>query len=158
MHRVATEAGDGWLQLTDRLACEHAARFGVRRGFYRFLREVLPEEARADLFRTIWIVNRSNPPSIQELPDGDDEAKERYLFRLRNEYTHAGLARSGIHPQFTPAIPGFPAIDETWRHREQESRPHDWITVFTRGWPGALKRAVIAGMRGQIEALAHEER
>jgi hypothetical protein len=89
------------------------------------------------------------------LPDGNDQDKEGYLFRLRNEYTHDGLVRSGVHPQLTPAIPGFPSIGDTWLGREQEVCPDKWITIFTRGWPGALRRAVVAGMKRRVEALAN---
>lgn len=61
--------------------------YGVRNSFYRFMREIISPETKADLLNLIKgvIHIKLPPPETREVTDRD---KEDFLYKIRNDYTH----------------------------------------------------------------------
>jgi hypothetical protein len=137
------------LEVTKALLQGYNDNFGARRSFVRFIREILPDEVRAELLASIRVHRNALPPVITELPEGDDSYKEEFLYRIRNEYTHQARERGGFHPDFVGM-----RTDGDWVRRVQEIRGEDWITVMTRGWPELLEKVVVEGLVSRIRTLA----
>lgn len=132
------------------LAEAHEGLFGVRRSFFRFIREVLPEAARRELLNSTRLHDTSLPPTMRELPAPGDEEKERYLYATRNNYTHRARFVGGT---------GYPAPEELgrredmWVAREQTITTTHMRSVFCRDWPGVLTRSARVGLASFIERL-----
>jgi hypothetical protein len=122
----------------------YSALYGVRSSFCRFLREILSPEMRQELLSSIDrdIVTDSGTRQAT------DEEKERYLFKLRNDYTH----KSG----FTPP-PG------EWFGRGvaspvQEYHANYWTSTRTLNWPDTLEKTVRVGLARYLLAVAKGKR
>src|SRR5215210_6338429 len=66
-------------------------RYGVRSSFFRFMHEVLPSRHLDNLLSSIEIRTSQMPPYLDEPTVASEAEKEKYLFRLRNDYTHKSL-------------------------------------------------------------------
>jgi len=117
---------------------------GVRRSFYRFLHDILSSTAKNDLFASIRIRSCNLPPDTGDWQFGDDKDKEKYLFSLRNDYTHNAQLRQGLHPEF---LSKKFSIHDGWISRDQIFDAKKWICVETHNWPNALESAVIEDFR-----------
>lgn len=131
--------------------------YGARRSFIRFIREILPPAARAELFNSVQIQKSTLPPQITPKPDGNQTDKENYLYRIRNEYTHKATIRGDFQAAAFKEImpPGHEGMF-TWREQSVEAK--ELVTVMTMNWPTQLKKAVIAGMAYRVELLLEAAR
>jgi hypothetical protein len=118
--------------------------YGTRSAFFRFLKEVLPSVARRSLLDHIRFERLSNPPEIRDLiiPDADEE-KERWLFRMRNDYTHKARFIRGLPKGF---LGGMAIPEDAWIGREQRVESSYWSTMYLRGWPTILVQTVRLGL------------
>jgi hypothetical protein len=85
---ASVSADSDYFQTTITLYKFYNDRYGVRSSFFRFLHEVLPKDQRDILLSSIEIKSLENPPYIGENTSSDEAEKEKYLFKLRNDYTH----------------------------------------------------------------------
>ena len=131
---------------------KYIEEFGVKTSFYRFLHSVLPNVSRVNLLASFEIMCLENPPSLKDLSSADDKAKEAFLFKLRNDYTHNGNFKGGIGSHMpTAPNPGH------WRAYYQEFRKNDWRTVEVWNWPNIFRECVKHGLASYIRTLSTEE-
>jgi hypothetical protein len=125
-------------------------RYGVKQAFFRFVNEVLPAAARAELLASIHIHNLNNPPALGDRPYGDAAKKTAFLFQIRNDYTHRG--------HYVPAVGEsyFPEVQEGSLGYVQEVQADFWTSVYTHRWPGSLDRAVRIGLVTYLRAILHQ--
>ncbi|MGV7219200.1 hypothetical protein [Bradyrhizobium sp. UFLA05-112] len=98
-------------------------QYGVRNSFYRFTDEVLPPDALQRLLAGIEYLILSNPPTITQ-QNGDDDKKKRWLFEVRNRFTHGAQVNKGFHPErFGPT----PLARQSKQYR---FGPHSWEVIF----------------------------
>jgi len=146
---AAASAEEGPVSAAQVMFAFYESRYGVGSGFYRFLREVLPPDARRTLLNSFQLVQLKNPPELGEPVQLSDSAKERYLYETRNSYTHRAQFIPGPDTSRT-----FPELSGATREaREQLIEANVWTTVFTVGWPTALEDAVKAGLAGYLRAI-----
>lgn len=81
-------AVDPWT-FVERAHRTYSDLYGVSAAFFRFIREVLPPQARSEMLGCIHITRFKLPPTLSPL-NVTDEDKEKWLLRLRNDYTHNG--------------------------------------------------------------------
>jgi hypothetical protein len=132
----------------------YSERYGVRSAFFRFLREVLPTQQRNALLSSIEILTLSMPPDIGEPVAASEAEKEKYLFRLRNDYTHKSLIR--VRP-IDNRIFGVGRGSEARFVRQQQEQAfteNKWRSVETLGWPDVLEDAVRSGLVVYLRQLA----
>ncbi len=90
--------------------------YGVKNSFYRFLKEILPQEIRAELSSKIKItIYNDFEEDLHKRYNGRTptiEDKESYLYSIRNDYTHNTFGQGPIL--------GFDSKnkDENWRIRD----------------------------------------
>lgn len=128
------------------LLVAHNDGFGVRQAFHRFLFDVLSDAERRALLDKLRL-DRNALPDMTPLPGGTEADKARYLYRIRNEYTHdadPGRAFAPIGDNPEPA----------WTLREQIHRPARLDTVWIRDWIAALTGAVADGLARRVKELA----
>ena len=67
---------------------EYHSLYGVKNSFFRFLREVIPENIRNSLLNSILVEKWTNEnKQILEF-EVDELCKEKWLYNTRNNYTH----------------------------------------------------------------------
>jgi hypothetical protein len=149
---ASASSGADAVQLARVLYEAYSAKYGAKNSFYRFLREVLPADARRELLSSFRIGRLSLPPEIAELGDGSEEEQEDYLYRLRNEYTHSARYRG-----FT--LPWLEELKEPiWRANfEQRFLPRHWESIYTLDWPRVLGKSLKAGYASYLSRLAAEQ-
>ncbi len=79
--------------------------FSVKNSFYRFLRDVISDENRVKLFSSINVISNENiidndqNKNVSTLGvkiDPGTKAKEDFLYRVRNNFTHKGISNSDM--------------------------------------------------------------
>lgn len=137
---VARALHDQWL-----------ATFGTRNSFYRFINETLDDEMRGLLLESLEIKKYPLPPAEGALTPQSaipttDEEKVRYLYKIRNSFTHEARALPGKHPD----LPRPPK-----RGRGQSIENGVFKNFATSDWPALLIRCVKFGLlkllREQLE-------
>lgn len=119
--------------------------YGVKNSFYRFLKEILPQETRTELSNKIKIViynvhevdvfkkYNGRAPTIED--------KELYLYGIRNDYTHNAFGKGPIFG-FEPKNK-----DENWRTRDSiylNKEKHSISTSYD--FEEYLKEVVLIGI------------
>jgi hypothetical protein len=112
-----------------------SGRYGVRNSFYRFMNEVLPPEALGQLLDSIEYLILNNPPEIRQ-QKGDDDKKKRWLFDVRNRFTHSAQVNRGYHPAMFGELPAGRTRKQTRYKRESRE------VVNVEGWPQRVIEAV----------------
>ena len=129
--------------------------YGVSNSFYRFLHKILPSQTRQELLGTIRIEIVDNPPNIGNNRQADNKAKEKYLFQLRNDYTH----KAQFVPGTTKAIwPDGTFDKDSWIGVHQTIGHSSWNTLFIRNWPETIERVVRVGLAKYIEVIASKQK
>lgn len=123
------------------------ALYGVRNSFFAFIDDLLPDDARAELMDSFKLVILTNPPEMHER-EGDDAEKKKWLYELRNAYTH--------RVEFMPghANPSHPDAHRMFSISSQEFRKSDWVTPMTRNWPSIFIKSVRRGLAAYVRRLA----
>jgi hypothetical protein len=122
-------------------------RYGVRNSFYRFMNEVLPSEALGRLLASIEYLILSNPPEIRQ-QKGDDDKKKRWLFDVRNRFTHNAQVNRGYHPSmFHDLAPGR-------TQKQTRFGKKSWEVVNVEDWPQRIIEAVQCGLSAKMKKLS----
>jgi len=142
----------------------YTAKFGVKNSFYRFINEVLLPETKAALLYSISIVyaqqfvthddaGNEYRGSEQIKKIDDDESKIKFLYSLRNVYTHEatsiGSPSGGVWPKEM-----FSSVNEAGKAlfgwENSMSRPakekDQFYSYGFRKWPDVLIETVEAGI------------
>jgi len=118
---------------------EYNKIYGVKNSFFRFLREILPKKNRVELMNSLRIIVNSMPPSINLISEGGtEEDKEKFLFNLRNSYTHKAKTMKGFGDRFGENL--FVS-----RHQFQHYTEKKWYGYSTIGWPEIFEHVVKCG-------------
>ena len=75
------------IEAAQRLHTAYVGDYGVKTAFYRFINECLPHADRSLLLESIRITRTWNGGRREKL---NDERKRRFLFQIRNDFTHRG--------------------------------------------------------------------
>lgn len=119
--------------------------YGVKNSFYRFLKEILPQEIRTELSSKIKIVIYNNfEEDLYKRYNGRTptiEDKEAYLYRIRNDYTHNTFGK-GLIFGFEPKNK-----DENWRTRDSVYIKKEELSISTSyDFEDYLKEVVLIGI------------
>lgn len=144
------EEDDTEIQVATKLHRGYLDLYGSKNSFYRFINEMLPDKVRSDLMVSVRIrrINTEENREI-EILESDDE-KIKYLYRLRNDYTHgaqiSGSPSEGVFENFGGPIlidgemkMGYVTIRSIPERNER-------IDISVRNWPKALERTVEAAI------------
>ena len=88
-------------------------------------------------------------PSFVETQLGDKH-KEDYLYRVRNSFTHNATFAPGVH---SAQLPLGPAGSIEWTFREQYRDKKFLYSIYSYDWPGAVTRALKAGLAARLLKL-----
>ncbi len=138
------------IEFSKQIFLEYQKIYGVKNSFFRFIREILPTENKKELFDSIRIRTNSMPPAIEVISeDGTDLEKEKFLYDLRNNYTHKAKV---VHGFDTERMFGSqPEFQNTFNIRFQEFKEKKWITYMTSNWPKALEHFVKIGLAEKLK-------
>lgn len=161
---INLNSGQSALEMIKAVNCFYTAEFGVKNSFYRFINEVLLPETKAALLYSISIVyarkfityddaGNEYRGSKQIKKIDDDESKMKFLYWLRNVYTHEatsiGSPSGGVWPKEM-----FSSVNEDgkacygWENsmsRPAKEKDHFYSYGF-RKWPDVLIETVEAGL------------
>jgi hypothetical protein len=139
---------------------EYLAFHGTKVSFFRFIDEIIPAPARAALLYSIRI-RRIDPKLNKEIEVVEsDSAKKKFLFTVRNMYTHkavnTGSAGGGVWPGFGGPIVIDGVARQGWIPIHWEHKANLRIEYSVRDWPNVLRETIIAGLRamGETPAIA----
>jgi hypothetical protein len=123
------------------------SRYSVRRGFERFVRKMLPEDVRQRLLRSVKIKRYVMPPLKGEheppIEQDDETLKIKWLFGLRNDYTHKAIYVPGLRKDELPA--DFRGEGTSWMMDYEKSA--EFKTIYSvSDWPRILGDCVRAGL------------
>lgn len=136
-----------------RLYLEWQAIYGVRTAFNNFLTKVLPRVSLNSLLFS-FDLHTSNFPLDGHLVPATNDQKLRYLYELRNRYTHEGDYIGGVHPRImaTPDKIGWTT------HRKQTILGDKLVTLETRNWPEIFVSTVRIGLAATIRNISKQNR
>lgn len=139
---VAKELYDQWL-----------SKYGIRNSFYRFIDECLDQPTRQRLLDSLEIKKYPLPPAEgalsrqSQIPTSDEE-KLRYLYKVRNSFTHEARG-----------VPGeYPGVEQQQRLRGRGQAIEGGLfkNYATADWPNVLvdcvKFGLIAVLKDQLDA------
>ena len=124
-------------------------------GLRRFLRGILPEDARRELFSTIDVFKLENPPSLARMPTTEAD-KEHFLYEVRNAYTHRSEWVGGVGDSQMWLPAGWPRDLVTTIFGTEITGGH-WRQVWVYGWPWPLDRAVRRGLAAYVRMIVSGE-
>jgi hypothetical protein len=158
---LAKAVGLTVLEGTKILYNHYNAIYGVKNSFYRFIKEIISEQRREELLRSITIRKYCNEPYRELEYNATDDDKVKFLFTIRNSFTHKALSL---------ASPGggimmYEDIEEDgiW-DEEQQKQLYGEIEIFretkaefsllyaVRRWP-ALLHEILDEEVNRLEAL-----
>lgn len=124
--------------------------YGTRKSFFRFVQVVLPESSRNELLFSIKLRRIDNVLNTEIEEIGEDREKLKYLYKLRNLFTHNALYPASGDAGLFPEVDQWWLIDgklmKGYRAIYQDTRDTDRIEFSVRDWPDALIRAVNVGV------------
>jgi len=116
--------------------------YGVKKSFFKFINEILPNTTKTELLDRIRIAEMKGI-SVQKYKD--DEAKKKYLYQIRNDYTH-GLKFTGLELGKNETE-GIPNPKEKFILREKNLKNNEEIHYETSiDFASFLKEVVIIGL------------
>lgn len=120
--------------------------YGVKNSFFRFLREILPEERRDVLFNSI-LVEKWTDDNEQVLPYNVSEVyKEKWLYETRNNYTH------NLFTTETNVTDGKFIGEEKWLIREKILKEDGTIVIWVMdNFNLTLEDCILRGIQVLIE-------
>ncbi len=145
----------GLISQSKALYREYGKRYGVRRSFNRFIDELLPLEWKGRLLDSMHMTRLALPPDLTSRPASEEE-KKRYLFELRNNYTHnarfrpvAGVLVSAFFPdslvpEGSRVLTGF----------DQRVEADHGLSVQTEDWLNTLFEVVREGFANYLRKIA----
>ncbi|WP_179349268.1 hypothetical protein [Winogradskyella pacifica] len=146
---------DDKLQFAKALYVKHNEIYGVKNSFIKFLRKVITENSRETLFSKIKITNNytSIGNVIGEYIDGDlpDLEKEKYLYSIRNDYTHnTSYSKAHLTEITGNYIPkdGWKLVDTVFKNSEE------FGVFFSIDFDDYLKEVVLIGVAENIKQIS----
>lgn len=127
--------------------------YGMRRSFYRFITDILPDKMKECLLASIDISIASLPPRSFDTKNAGEKEKIKYLFYIRNSYTHSAQSPSGL------PIKGLPEFKdktkEYWNVIDQIFEENCWKTIMVKEWPDILYETVKVGLAEYLKQIAN---
>ena len=130
--------------------------YGVKSSFYKFIRDIISQKDRQKLFESIRTSKQITPQILNKKSttvatgrriEVKTETKEKFLFEIRNSFTHKGIsignAGGGIFEDDKPFfIPGddYPTWGFTGIHKKKMNG--DLITFSVQRWPFVLTEII----------------
>ncbi len=79
--------------------------YSVKSSFYRFMNETVSKENKEKLMKSVRVFKINEPgengwTGAGELYDPGNEAKEKFLFEVRNSFTHKGISCTDPQPRY----------------------------------------------------------
>lgn len=139
-------AGSSPIEQSKQLYEAWAERYGVRNSFYRFMNEVLPPDALVRLLASIEYLILSNPPDLIDQQNGDDEKKKRWLFEVRNRFTHSAQINRGYHAD----VFGKPRPSQ--ERKQTRFGRQSWEVINVEDWPRRIIETVQCGLAAKIKS------
>jgi hypothetical protein len=132
-------------------------QYGVKNSFFRFLNEVLPASYRVALLESLTIMDTPQIPLTGNNHEASDDEKLRYLFDLRNAYTHRAEFKPGLTSY--RSIAPFPHEENTLIFHDQIHRQTTFRSVLTKSWIPTLFETVRQGLvaRLQNSIIPHDD-
>jgi hypothetical protein len=127
-----------------------ADRYGVRNSFYRFMNEVLPPDALERLLASIRYSILSNPPELIRKHEGDDDKKKKWLFDIRNRFTHSARVNKGYHPEI------FGELGPIQAQKQARFGAESWEVINAEDWPQRVIETVQCGLAAKIKSFIHQ--
>jgi len=113
--------------------------YGVKNAFCRFIKDILPPEARQELISSVEFTICDNPPKGGSHVHSEEDIVIKFLFEYRNTYTHKARFHYGINSHPKEFIP-------SWTSHEQIVREEEWISIKTHNWPTIIEKTVKIGL------------
>lgn len=114
--------------------------YSVKKSFFRFINELLPQDIKYQLYNSINIYTNSMPPNIRNISeDWSEDEKSNFLFSLRNDYTHNCKTMPGI---LHTSVQGIGIDYDSFIVKRQVLKENERISYMVKDWPNILKRVV----------------
>jgi hypothetical protein len=135
--------------------------YGVKNSFFRFFDKVLPEASKHNLLDALRIIDRPlfplNVSDVTEdkLPDASDDEKLKYLFALRNAYTHRAEFTRGLTEYESLLEPEFVTPEMRANSITVHDQIHGQTTFRSMGginWIPTLFETVRQGLIARLQA------
>lgn len=129
---------------------QYLAQHGATQAFYRFFREILNADARAELLFSVRIREIDIAKNTELRTLDDPRLKEDFLFEVRNKFTHeardTGSPGGGVFPGWGKPIliDGEPRMG--WEPIHHVDKGNTRTEYGVRDWPNALIKAVRSGI------------
>ena len=135
------------LKFSELLYKEYKKLYGVKKSFYGFLLNVLPNYAQEQLFNQIKIKigdpKDKNSMRRYHIRDATNKDKADYLYRIRNNYTHS---------MYGP-IPRIKNLDKSWRVAEFITLKNESLLItISNDFEGVLKNSILLGIAQIIKS------
>lgn len=113
---------------------EYQKIYGMKNSFYRFVTEIINEKNRNKLFESIRASIEITPEIIshnnKSVPTGKDyaltnEMKARFLFEIRNSFTHKGISSGN-------GLPGLYNLDAPLFYDEKYSYDNAFMFIYKK--------------------------
>ena len=124
--------------------------YGVKLSFYNFIHTVISSDARTMLYQSIRVPTTLRSTQNINLNQGFDTARDEFLFRIRNRYTHQaqsfGNSAGGV---FDPSEKHYDSGGrevEVWELVESDFSEENQTNSFVRDWPNVLISVVRTGL------------
>lgn len=121
--------------------------YGVRKSFFRFLREVVATKNREELLDSILVEKFTYEDVKIDDFDVDDEYKEKWLFNTRNNYTH------NLFTTETNITPGKYIYGYSWLIREKIFMQDGVVVIWVvEDFNSILENCILHGIQRLIES------
>lgn len=111
------DSSEDKLELLKDVSEEYIKLYGVKNSFFNFLNEIIPKEEKEKLMKCIIITSNYKTKNIYEIIDyeGDSSTldKSKYLYKIRNNFTHSIYAESYAVINFFPVDKEALTLKET---------------------------------------------
>lgn len=150
MTLASIDTGTGPIEAAGLLHRSYLNSYGAKQSFFRFIQTVIPEAMREQLLFSVMIRHIDPEKNIEIRKDESPESKIKFLFWIRNSYTHqasnTGSPSAGVFPNWNNwlVIDGVPK--KGYEPIKFEKRIDDRIDYCVRDWPDVLIRTVNAGV------------
>lgn len=153
----------GPIAIAQHLNIVYQSIYGVKTSFHSFVRIVLTDEERAELFHNIQIVRgkKDGEPNTSYPALGyitDEGKKLDFLFSLRNKFTHSavtmGSPNAGVFQGSYDPIEIDGKLMKGYVEIHRETKNGEWVIYQVRDWPFVLQRLVsIALARREVNFI-----
>ena len=145
--RVVVPENTDYDKVSEIYYSEYQRRYGVKNSFFNFLDNILNKDDVEILFSSIRIEKTGINNDEYQL--GDELEKKKYLYALRNLYTHNLDAQGGVHHELAAA-----RMADNWVYRKQIINQRDFNTFSVLNWPDILMFIVMTGLKRQVTQYA----